>query len=299
MSNLIPFQFESYSLRVITGDNGEPLFVGAETNDANYYLYESKRQIQLTNEFSERMNLFSNSCYIEINNVVFSIKRNIHGFQIKLNDVVISEFNEFSKISLKNIEKALANISGHKLDENGCIYLISDGEFTKIGATTYSVGKRLNELQTGNAKHLRLLGHYEVRNKISTESFLHKAYETNKVRGEWFNLSEQSIFDILSNRKDVQNKFRFHKISKLNFDKLISTLSSIDFSFKDELSKLFVRYVRSYEYTPYEKCMTSMLSKINRDIKRHGSGAMIQQVKWSETVLPYLNDILSQQEKAA
>ena len=33
--------------------------------------------------------------------------------------------------------------------------------------------------------------------------------------------------------------------------------------------------------------------------KRHGSGAMIQQVKWSETVLPYVNDILSQQEKAA
>ena len=39
--------------------------------------------------------------------------------------------------------------------------------------------------------------------------------------------------------------------------------------------------------------------QISDTSKRHGSGAMIQQVKWSETVLPYVNDILSQQEKAA
>ncbi len=289
-------KFENNLVRVITDDDGEPLFNETETTDANCYLYESKRQIKLATEFAERMKLFSVSGYVEINNVGFSIKRNVYGFQIKLNDVVISEFTELSKISLKNIEKALANISGHKLDENGCIYLISDGEFTKIGATTYSVGKRLNELQTGNAKHLRLLGHYEVRNKLSTESFLHKAYETNKVRGEWFNLSEQSIFDILSNRKDVLNKFRFHKISKLNFDKLKSELSSIDFLFKDELSKLFVRYVRSYEYTPYEKCMTNLLSKILDTGKKQGNGTMIQQIKWSNATLDIVQGL---QEKLA
>jgi prophage antirepressor-like protein len=37
MSNLIPFQFESYSLRVITGDNGEPLFVGKDLCEALGY----------------------------------------------------------------------------------------------------------------------------------------------------------------------------------------------------------------------------------------------------------------------
>ena len=264
-------------------------FVETKANDANCYLYESKRQIELTNKFAERVNLINLSSYIEINNIVFAIKRDVRGFQIKQNDLLVTEFSELSKISLKNIEESLANISGHKLDENGCIYLISDGEFTKIGATTYSVGKRLNELQTGNAKHLRLLGHYEVRNKLSTESFLHKTYETHKVRGEWFKLSDQSIFDILSNRKDVKNKFRFHKISKLNFDKLTSELSNIDFQFKDELSKLFVRYVRSYEYTPFEKCLASMLSKIKIDTsKKPGSGVPITQIKWSMRVLPLL-----------
>ena len=37
MSNLTPFQFESYSLRVITGDNGEPLFVGMDLCEALGY----------------------------------------------------------------------------------------------------------------------------------------------------------------------------------------------------------------------------------------------------------------------
>lgn len=34
MSNLIPFQFESTSIRVVTDDNGEPLFVGKDICDA-------------------------------------------------------------------------------------------------------------------------------------------------------------------------------------------------------------------------------------------------------------------------
>lgn len=37
MSNLIPFQFESTSIRVVTDDNGEPLFVGKDVCDALGY----------------------------------------------------------------------------------------------------------------------------------------------------------------------------------------------------------------------------------------------------------------------
>lgn len=37
MSNLIPFQFENTSIRVVTDDNGEPLFVGKDICDALGY----------------------------------------------------------------------------------------------------------------------------------------------------------------------------------------------------------------------------------------------------------------------
>ncbi len=41
MSNLIPFQFESTSIRVVTDDNGEPLFVGKDICDALGYANDS------------------------------------------------------------------------------------------------------------------------------------------------------------------------------------------------------------------------------------------------------------------
>lgn len=42
MSNLIPFQFESTSIRVVTDDNGEPLFVGKDICDALGYANHNK-----------------------------------------------------------------------------------------------------------------------------------------------------------------------------------------------------------------------------------------------------------------
>lgn len=42
MSNLIPFQFESTSIRVVTDDSGEPLFVGKDVCDALGYTNHNK-----------------------------------------------------------------------------------------------------------------------------------------------------------------------------------------------------------------------------------------------------------------
>ncbi len=46
MSNLIPFQFESTSIRVVTDDNGEPLFVGKDVCDALGYADHTKAMNQ-------------------------------------------------------------------------------------------------------------------------------------------------------------------------------------------------------------------------------------------------------------
>jgi len=105
-------------------------------------------------------------------------------------------------INFKKLNKFLGKVLKHKLDTKGMIYLVTDGEYTKIGATSYNIQKRLNELQTGNARKLHLLGCYPVENKISTESFLHSLYKEKHILGEWFKLDNQDIKNILNAKYD-------------------------------------------------------------------------------------------------
>jgi hypothetical protein len=108
------------------------------------------------------------------------------------------------------IDNFLAKQSGVAIEGKGYIYLVSDGENTKIGATTYNPTKRLNELQAGNAKKLTLVGSYQVERRIATEALLHEIYADKIIRGEWFKLSGQDIVDILNKRmqSSVNNDYR-------------------------------------------------------------------------------------------
>ncbi|NER90344.1 GIY-YIG nuclease family protein [Moorena sp. SIO3A2] len=62
-------------------------------------------------------------------------------------------------------------------------YLITDGEYLKIGlSTTANMEKRLASLQTGNARELKLLG----RKEGNWEQLIHQRFRCFRVRGEWF-----------------------------------------------------------------------------------------------------------------
>jgi hypothetical protein len=68
------------------------------------------------------------------------------------------------------------------------IYFITDGEYVKIGFTDQNdITNRLNALQIGNARKLRLLGCIEGGRE--TESVLHNVFQGFRVRGEWFLMS--------------------------------------------------------------------------------------------------------------
>lgn len=77
------------------------------------------------------------------------------------------------------------------------VYFISDGEFVKIGvAQDYE--KRLNVLQIGNARELKVLGILPCENNniaYKVESCLHMYFYKYRKTGEWF--------DILHKLKDV------------------------------------------------------------------------------------------------
>ena len=70
----------------------------------------------------------------------------------------------------------------------GFIYVIQDGEYTKIGIAL-SVAHRMYQLQVGNPRQLTLLKSWEVEDVSTIEDRLHSMLSRYYVRGEWFKLS--------------------------------------------------------------------------------------------------------------
>jgi len=73
------------------------------------------------------------------------------------------------------------------------VYIISDGELTKIGITT-NITKRMLSLQSGNGRKLDLVMFAALGEKaIAAESYLHGMFAYKKCVGEWFNLTHGDV----------------------------------------------------------------------------------------------------------
>lgn len=160
------------------------------------------------------------------------------------------------------IEKELAKTNGHRLDEPGCIYLVTDGKYTKIGGTSYAVRKRLNELQVGNAKKLKLVGSYKVQHKISTEGSLHSDFAGKRVLGEWFLLDEMDVYKILSERKDVINNSKFSGLGASERAAIDAAVQWLDYEYSSYCHKIHKRALLKSSPDAYESQCRSMLEKI-------------------------------------
>jgi excisionase family DNA binding protein len=79
-----------------------------------------------------------------------------------------------------------------------CVYFIQDGEGgpIKIG-TTGDLYSRLDSLQTANARNLKLLG-YQT-GGYGVERALHDKFDRSKIRGEWFEPSDEILEYIKNN----------------------------------------------------------------------------------------------------
>lgn len=140
-----------------------------------------------------------------------------------------------------NIDQWLTRERYGCLDNAGNIYLISDGTATKIGATTYNVRKRLNELQVGNANKLTVLGKYLVPRKISVERYLHEVYAIHHIRGEWFDLSQPQINEILAT-KPCPAKLNSHtNITNNESEQLTQSITHLQSLVNRHLSKVEIR----------------------------------------------------------
>lgn len=76
------------------------------------------------------------------------------------------------------------------------VYIISDGINTKIGWSK-NPQKRLCQLQTGSANHLKIVKLYNV--PRIKERYLHKSLWSFRIRhnGEWFKITSDQAVEIV------------------------------------------------------------------------------------------------------
>ena len=90
----------------------------------------------------------------------------------------------------------------------GYVYIITDGEYVKIGQAT-NIEKRLASLQCGNPRKLSILQTIQTDDMNLTEHSLHWWFKDYRIQGEWFDLA--SVF---LNQRDNVSDFLKRKIER-------------------------------------------------------------------------------------
>ena len=82
-------------------------------------------------------------------------------------------------------------------DEPGYIYAIESNGLLKIGKSTRPE-KRINELKTANPAELNIVCIVECNDMTWLEQNLHNVFEGSRVRGEWFDISDDELKQALA-----------------------------------------------------------------------------------------------------
>lgn len=93
----------------------------------------------------------------------------------------------------------------------GFVYLLKSGEYYKIGCTK-QVGRRLAEISPCMPFETILICSIKTEDMQALEASLHQEFADKRVKGEWFQLSEQDIQAIKERgkekRENLQNPFK-------------------------------------------------------------------------------------------
>lgn len=99
--------------------------------------------------------------------------------------------------------KGRSATTSHTRVDKSCTYLLHSNGHYKIGVTLdTSVNGRISHLQIGNPYTIELVAKTgTIPNAYEVEKALHQKYKSNRVRGEWFTLSESELADVLKTLK--------------------------------------------------------------------------------------------------
>jgi len=92
------------------------------------------------------------------------------------------------------------------MKKTGFVYLISDGDYFKIGHTSKSIKIRLSELQVGNPNELFIIDSYETTNYKLVELTLHRLFKNNHILGEWFELNSNQTKEFTNKCKSIETQ---------------------------------------------------------------------------------------------
>jgi hypothetical protein len=80
----------------------------------------------------------------------------------------------------------------------GAIYIVkSDSGLTKIGISNL-IQDRINSLKAQNSDQLSLVCYFETPQSSSLESKIHKKYADARQHGEWFDLTQSEVREIVA-----------------------------------------------------------------------------------------------------
>ena len=100
-------------------------------------------------------------------------------------------------------------------DNGGMVYIITDGEYHKIGMTIGDANKRLKEIQNMNPRKLEVLYQQHTPWAYDYEHLIHELFDKKRVRGEWFILQPADIETI----KDIMNDKIYARVGPASFIK--------------------------------------------------------------------------------
>ncbi len=75
----------------------------------------------------------------------------------------------------------------------GYVYLLTDGEYYKIGVTRGDIEKRIKKLQTGNPYDIVVVDYYCTKHPFKIEQMLHARHSHQRMKNEWFELPDNSV----------------------------------------------------------------------------------------------------------
>lgn len=90
------------------------------------------------------------------------------------------------------------------------VYLLADfneDNVYKIGVTRGSIERRIKKLQTGNANEIIITRYYETEIPFFIEKWLHLKFSKEKIRNEWFMLSDEQVFDFTNMCKEIEEMY--------------------------------------------------------------------------------------------
>jgi hypothetical protein len=106
------------------------------------------------------------------------------------------------------------------------IYLIEcineyDEPLYKIGHTKNNPLKRLQQLQTGNAHKLKMVGEYSTRYGTKLEKTLHRHFSHLNINNEWFKLTFDEVVDFKKTCENIERGFKIlEETNNYFFDKI-------------------------------------------------------------------------------